>query len=152
RLVEELQPKRDKSRNPLFQVTLQLFTRPSAAGLQNAQLVPFTLVDSRISKFDLSVALLSREEMIQGHIEYNTDLFDGDRISRMIAHFHRLIQSATADPALRVSDLAILTAEEEKRLLGEWNNTSTPYPRDQTIPEVFLEQVQRTPDAPAARF
>jgi amino acid adenylation domain-containing protein len=152
RLVEELQPKRDKSRNPLFQVMFQLFTRPSAPGLKKDLLLPFLPVDSGSSKFDLSAELIWTEDAIQGQIEYNTDLFDAGRIERMVAHFYRLIESVTADPTRRISDLAILTPEEENQLVVEWNNTSVPYPRDQTIPGVFLEQMARTPDAPAVRF
>jgi amino acid adenylation domain-containing protein len=152
RLVEELQPKRDKSRNALFQVTFQLFTRPSAPGLKEDVLLPFIPVDSGISKFDLSLELIYTEEAIQGHIEYNTDLFDGDRIERMASHFYRLIESVVTDPGRRISDLQMLTLDEENQIVVEWNNTSVPYPRDQTIPKVFMEQTKRMPDAAAVRF
>jgi amino acid adenylation domain-containing protein len=152
RLVEELQPKRDKSRNPLFQVMFQLFQAPSAAGLRKELLLPFIPVDSGISKFDLAIELIWTEGAIQGHIEYNTDLFDASRIDRMVAHVHRLIEDVTADPTRRVSDLSLLTAEEENQLVVEWNKTSAAYPKDRTIPEIFLEQAQAAPEAPAVRF
>jgi amino acid adenylation domain-containing protein len=151
RLVEELRPERDKSRNPLFQVSFQLFERPSDTGLRKDFLLPYTPVDSGIAKFDLLFELIWTEERIQGLVEYNTDLFDAGRIRRMIAHYHRLIEQVTAAPSTRVSALAMLTPEEEKQLL-EWNRTATPYPKDRTITQVFSEQAGLTPDAPAVEF
>jgi aspartate racemase len=151
RLVEELQPRRDKSRSPLYQVMLQLFQKPSATGLQKDALLPFIQIDSGTAKFDLSMELLWTEELIQGYLEYNIDLFDSSRMNRMVAHFHQLIESVTNDPSKHISELALLTPEEESQLL-EWNRSSAPYPRDRTVPEIFREQVERTPEAPAVHF
>ena len=121
----------------MFQVTFQLFTPPGTTGLQAELLLPFTPVDTGISKFDLSVELIWTEQSFRGHIEYCTDLFDAGRIDRMVGHFLRLLEGVTADPTRRVCDYPILTPAEEHRLVVEWNRTASPYPRDRTIPEVF---------------
>jgi amino acid adenylation domain-containing protein len=152
RLVEDLLPRRDLSRNPLFQVTFQLFTRPSTTGLAPEVLLPFTPVDTGISKFDLSVALGWTEQAFRGHVEYCTDLFDAGRIDRMVGHYLRLLEGVTADPTRRMCDYSILTPAEERQLVVEWNRTAADYPQDRTIPEVFREQLDRAPDAPAVRF
>jgi aspartate racemase len=152
RLVEELQPHRDKSRNPLFQVMFQLFSPPSAAGLRKDVLMPFQPVESGISKTDLALDLLSTEDAVQGHMEYNTDLFDRVRIERMVVHYGRLLDGIVADPAQRISRLDMLTEDERTRLVVEWNQTAVPYPSRRTIPQLFAEQVDRTPEAVALRF
>ena len=151
-LVDTLQPHRDKSRNPLFQIMFQLFRRPSAAGLREDVLLPFTPVESGIAKTDLSMDLISTEDGIRGHVEYSTDLFDRVRIERMVAHYGRLLEQIVADPAQRISDIDFLTESERERLLVEWNRTSAPYPSQRTVPQMFVEQADRTPDASALRF
>ncbi|MEA2905942.1 MAG: hypothetical protein QOI12_3329 [Alphaproteobacteria bacterium] len=151
RLVGELQPPRDKSRNPLFQVTFQVFQWPRAPGLQTDALLPFVPVASGIAKFDLALELVWTETELRGHIEYNTDLFDAARIERMVTHYLQLLDGILADPSQRISELPILT-EEEVRQLDRWNATASDYPREKSIPDVFTAVATAQPEAPAVRF
>jgi amino acid adenylation domain-containing protein len=150
RIVEELRPPRDKSRNPLFQVAFQFFQRPTASGVRKEVLLPFMPVPSGISKFDLSVELNWTEDEVTGHVEYNIDLFDQGRIERLIGHYDRLLAATVADPNCRISAMPLLTPTE-KKALAEWNATASAYPRDQSILQVFAAVAQATPDAAAAR-
>ena len=150
-IVEELQPPRDKSRNPLFQVTFQVFQLPSAPGLLKDVLLPFVPVPSGIAKFDLAVELVWTETELKGHVEYNTDLFDALRIEQLVAHYLQLLDGILTDPSRRVSDFPMLTAEEVRQL-DSWNATASDYPRHQSIPEVFMAVVSAQPDALAVRF
>jgi amino acid adenylation domain-containing protein len=150
RIVEGLDVPRDLSRNPLFQVTFQVFQRPSAPGVRRDALLPFLPVASGSTKFDLSIELIWTETELKGHAEYNTDLFDAARIARMADHYLALLDAVLRDPAQRVSALPMLTAAE----LGafeEWNATASDYPRDQSVPMVFAGIAAATPDAPAVR-
>ena len=80
-------------------------------------------------------------------------MFGADTIKRMAGHYQTLLRSATADPDQRVSELALLTANERKQLLIEWNDTAASYPRrDQCIHHLIEEQVEKTPEAIAAVF
>jgi amino acid adenylation domain-containing protein len=152
KLVQELQPERDPSRNPLFQVmfALQNATRPFS-GIPGFRIEPLEIQSGR-SPFDLSVFLREREGKYMGFIEYNTDLFNGDRIEQMARHFQTLLDGAIANPDQPISTLPILTDSERHRILIEWNDTAADYPKDSCIHELFEAQVERTPEAIAVQF
>jgi amino acid adenylation domain-containing protein len=152
KLVQELQPERDQSRNPLFQVmfVLQNATRPFT-GIPGLRIEPLEVATAR-SPFDLSLFLREREGKYIGYIEYSTDLFDRDRIERMAGHFQTLLEGIVSDPDQSIATLPILTEAERHQILVEWNNTAADYPKDKCIQHLFEEQVERTPDAVAVEF
>ena len=149
KLVEELRPPRDLSRNPLFQVLFALRNTPRQA----PELAGLTLssleVDNETAKFDLTLELGETPEGLSGWFEYSTDLFDAATIARMAGHFQTLLEGIVADPEQRVATLPLLPADERRRLLMEWNDTAADYPQDKCLHEVFEDQVARTPDAVA---
>ncbi|HVR98941.1 MAG TPA: amino acid adenylation domain-containing protein, partial [Thermoanaerobaculia bacterium] len=148
-LVQELQPERDLSRNPLFQVMVSLQTQslagPDHAGLR---LLPLELPRTT-AKFDLTLAWQEQDGRLSAALEHSTDLFDGDTAGRMLAHLAVLLRGLVEDPARRLSELPLLTAVERRQLLVEWNETAAPYPRGMGLHELFEAQAERTPDAPA---
>ena len=85
-------------------------------------------------------------------VEYNTGLFEGSTIERMLGHFQTLLKEIVADPGRRIGRLPILTESERQQLLVDWNDTRTDYPRDRCIHALFEEQVERTPDAVAVVY
>ena len=97
KLVQELQPERDQSRNPLFQVmfALQNATR-GISPLEGMQIEPIEFETGR-SLFDLSLFLRERDGKFIGHFEYSTDLFDSATIERMTGHFQSLLEGVVAD-------------------------------------------------------
>jgi len=146
KLAEAIQPDRDLSRPPLFQVMFALQNGPQRplelAGLRVAE----QPVHSGTAKFDLTLWLEEGPGGITGAIEYNTDLFEESTVRRLTGHFDTLLACAAAEPNKRISELPLLTEEETRQLVG-WNLTQTDYPREKCIHELFLEQVARTPDA-----
>jgi amino acid adenylation domain-containing protein len=154
RLVEELQPVRDKSRNPLFQVMFQVFQASTATDTADdaAPDVVFEPIDSGIAKFDLCIQMAFLGSELGGHVEYSTELFDRSRIERMIAHFQRLLRSALDRPQTKISELRMLSPEEENQIVRRWNATVAPYPRDSSIPQIFRDQSRLTPQSIAVRF
>ena len=99
KLVELLQPKRDPSRNPLFQVmfVMQLQNEPSRAlGACGLTVTPLE-IDDRTAKFDLTLSVAEEGDGFVGWFEYNTDLFDADTIVRMREHFLVLLAGIAAD-------------------------------------------------------
>ena len=112
KLVEELQPERDLSRLPLFQV---VFALQHAAGeefeLPGLRLTRVELKDVT-AKFDLMIVMESSKENLTGSIEYNSDLFEHSTIQRMSRHFVNLLDSIVANPDGRLSELQILSEEE----------------------------------------
>jgi len=152
KLIEELQPERSLSYSPLFQVMLVLQNAPSS----NLELPDLTLtsldVDTETAKFDVTLSMKETEQGLRGVWEYNTDLFDGETITRMGSHFQVLLEGIIANPEQPISQLPILTEAERHQLLVEWNNTQTDYAQDKCIHYLFEEQVERTPDAVAVVF
>ena len=146
-LVERLQPDRDLSRNPLFQVTFQLLNTPgmTESGSQSQNSAPVATRGTSI--FDLAFTLVEQAGALIGGIEYSTDLFDAETIQRLAAHYHRLLETAVAAPDKPIWSLPLLTAPEREEILVEWNATETDYPRESTLGHLFEEQVASTPDA-----
>jgi len=152
KLVEELQPERDMSRTPLFQTLFVLQNTPrlsyELAGLTLTRLQ----VDYDTSWFDLSLYMWEEESGLVGSLEYSTDLFNADTMARLLGHYRTLLESIVADPAQRLSDLALLTVPERRQLLVEWNNTQKEYPREKCFHHLFEAQVERAPEAVAVVF
>jgi amino acid adenylation domain-containing protein len=152
RLVQELQPERNVSRNPLFQVMFLLQNTPSYVPKLKELTLGRMGVDTGTSKFDLTLGLAERNEKLVGFFEYNTDLFDRSTIKRMVDHFEMLLRGIVANPDQPLSALPLLTQGERHQLLAEWNDTKANYPKDTCVHELFEARVERTPEAIAIQF
>ncbi|NNB98210.1 non-ribosomal peptide synthase/polyketide synthase, partial [Corallococcus exiguus] len=147
KLVEVLQPSRDLSRSALFQAMFSLQNAPTEAlrvsGL-SFQSVP---VDTRSSKFDLTLTLGESPQGFVGLLTYATDLFDVSTVQRMSGHLGVLLEAIATQPDATLAGLPLLTAPERQRLLVDWNGPSAEFPRDLCIHDAFSAQALRTPDA-----
>ncbi|MEM7061627.1 MAG: amino acid adenylation domain-containing protein [Cyanobacteria bacterium P01_B01_bin.77] len=147
KLVEALQPERDLSHSPLFQVKFRLENAPQATlslpGLTFKRLPQAVTT----AKLDLSVDLYETPNGIVGGFEYNCDLFKPDTIQRMVQHFQTLLAAIVAAPNQPIAELSMLTAAERQQQLSDWNNTQKPYRQDSCFHYLFEEQVEKTPDA-----
>lgn len=152
KLVDELQPTRDLSYNPLFQVmfVLQSLPKPNL-GLSDVSL-NYEEGYNGTSKFDLTLFMEDREEGLVATCEYNRDLFNPDTITRMLGHFQTLLESIVSNREKSIAELSLLTPKESQQLLIEWNNTKADYPEDKCIHQLFEAQVEKTPDAVAIVF
>ncbi|QSQ17129.1 amino acid adenylation domain-containing protein [Myxococcus landrumensis] len=151
-VVEALQPQRDARYTPLFQVMFNL---------QSISTTPLTIrgcevhpeeIQTGAAKFDMLLALEETTTGIVGEFEYDTDLFDADTIERMLGHFQTLLASAVHSPDTSITALSLLTDAERQQLLVDWNHTSTDFPRQHCIHELFSQQARATPDALALHF
>jgi surfactin family lipopeptide synthetase A len=148
KLVEVLNPERDASHSPMFQVMLSMLDTPKQpVNLRNLR-HQRKFVDNGTSKFDLTLSVLEELQGLTFICEYNTDLFNRDRIARMLGHFQVLLEDIVADPDRHLSELRLLTAEERHRLLIEWNDTQAAHTVG-LLHELFEAQVERTPGAVA---
>ncbi|MUG96489.1 amino acid adenylation domain-containing protein [Scytonema sp. UIC 10036] len=151
-LVEQLQPQRDLSYTPLFQVMFVLQNAPMSAlelpGLTLTQLES----DSGTAQCDLTLSMTETELGLVGSFEYNTDLFAQSSIQRMVGHLQTLLEAIVVNPQQLLSDLPLLTEFEQHQLLREWNHTATDYHQDKCIHELFAAQIEKTPDAIAVVF
>jgi amino acid adenylation domain-containing protein len=160
-LVEQLQPTRDPSRSPLFQVMFvwdrlrQREGQPDALNLLAAgsdeadiQVEPM-ISEQRGAALDLTLTMFEVGEALSGAVQYNVDLFDKGTIGRMVEHFQTLLRSIVADPTQRIAHLKILTDAEMHTLHVTWNETAADYPSQACVHELFEAQVKRTPEAVA---
>jgi aspartate racemase len=152
KLVEELQPERDLSHHPLFQVMFIFQNTPRQTLELPGLVVDHLEVDNGTAKFDLTLSMVEDAEGLKGTFEYNTDLFDEATVTRMADHFQVLLEGVVADPDQRLSGLPLLTDVERHQLLVEWNETQAEYPEDKCIHELFEAQVEQTPEATAVIF
>ncbi|HYP25135.1 MAG TPA: MupA/Atu3671 family FMN-dependent luciferase-like monooxygenase [Blastocatellia bacterium] len=166
-LVERLQPDRDPSRSPLFQVMFVLQKAPvlNEEGLASLALgeagvrmelgemsLESVALERRVAQFDLMLVMAEVENGLAASLQYNKDLFDAGTILRMAGHFQTLIEGIVDNPRERLSRLPMLTERERRYLLAECNDTEQAYERDSCIHELFAAQAKRTPDRVALVF
>ncbi len=126
-LVEVLQPERNLSHTPLFQVAF-VFQDGSQSQAHFADLDLQGLdIDTGTAKFDLTLSLSESKEGFRGAIEYNYDLFEPETIARMLEHLQVLLETVAERPETRLSALSLLTPPEQERLLLTWNDTRVTY-------------------------
>lgn len=152
KLVEELNPSRDLSQTPIFQVMFGLQNAPrAAASLENITVKRIT-TDTQTSKFDLTLLVSETADGLNGWFEYNADLFEASTIERLKEQFESLLIGITANPDQSIATLPLLSKQQQIQLLIDWNATTTSYPRERCIHDLFAEQVLRNPKAVALRF
>ena len=152
KLIEELHLERDLSRTPLFQVAFVFQNAPSAEMAVPGMTIRRLKLPTETSKFDLTLSMTDSEPLLEGEIEYSTDLFDSATIARMASQFQVLLAAALANPDRQLAELPVLTDFERHQMLVEWNATRIDYRRDQCIHQIFEDQVRRAPDATAIVF
>ncbi|MFK0294348.1 amino acid adenylation domain-containing protein [Streptomyces sp. NPDC090442] len=154
-LVEDLQPERSLSRNPLFQVMIQVqhaeTSTPEFAGLEGER----AQVNWDVAKFDLSLELVDERDAqgapagLTGYLEYAEELFDRTTAEHLVPRLQRLLEQVLAAPERPIGAVDVLSDEERRRLLPE---RPAPAPRTVFLPDAFREQAARTPDATALVF
>ncbi|MCP4659566.1 MAG: AMP-binding protein, partial [bacterium] len=151
RLVEELQPQRDLSTTPLFQVMFVLQNAPQETiDLPGLTLSPVTTQGAGTAKFEWTLSLMESAAGIVGVLEYQADLYDPTTIERFLARFERLLRGAVDNPEARLSELPWLNHAERHQLLAAWNDTASA--GTELFPELFELRVERTPEAVAVTF
>ncbi|MEG4631193.1 amino acid adenylation domain-containing protein [Microcoleus sp. AR_TQ3_B6] len=151
KLIEELQPNRDLSQSPLFQVMFA-FQNASEFALELPDLSwKCQQIHSGTANFDLTLELEATATGIRGWFEYSLDLFESATIARMAGHFQNLLEGIVANPCARLSDLPLLAETERQQLLFEWNNTGVNYSENECVHRLFEAQAAKTPDAVAVR-
>ena len=148
RVVEELQPGRDSSRTPLFQVMFTMRDDVKVELRLPGLSASAVALETGIAKFDLTMTLLETEGGLSGKLEYNTDLFERSTIERMIGHYKNLLAGVSDNPEQSLANLPLMDETQRQQLSG-WNDTTRPYPRDLCIHELFELAAQRSPDAVA---
>ncbi|MEJ0090102.1 MAG: amino acid adenylation domain-containing protein [Limisphaerales bacterium] len=152
RLVQDLHPQRGLGRNPIFQIVFIFESEPLPLNQMGPVKLERENLRTPIVKFDLTLSLSEKNGSLHGIFEYATQIFDPADISRLLAGYQNLLAAIVADTEQPVSRLPLLSPVERHRLVVEWNDTASDYPRDRCVHELFEEQAERTPEATAVLF
>jgi amino acid adenylation domain-containing protein len=160
-LVQRLQPARDASRSPFFDVMFNLNTAQVEDAEQGLRLAGGASTSLALEaqpqaqgegQFDIILQIFDSGRSLSGAFEYNIDLFESATVQRMAGHLRQLLAAVAADPHGRISALPLLTAPERRHLRLEDAAPLPPLSVPGTLCELFEQQVARTPDAPALTF
>ena len=151
-LVDKLEIVNDISRNPLFDTMFVL---------QNMDMSDITIdnlvfknyaIEYEISKYDFTLFAVEDKDRINFNFEYSTDLYKEETIRKLCNHYVNILQSIVNSIDVKLSDIEMITAEEKKKVIEEFNETESVYPSDKTIQELFEEQVERNPESIAVVY
>ena len=147
RVVRDAGAATDINRTPFFEVMVLL---DQGWGDPTVEMdgVEIRQVDAPTShaKMDLSLFFQETPAGLKVIVEYSTDIFDPDRIDRLVEHFETLMSAAVGSPGHTVDRLPLLPAHERERVLVEFNDTGTGYELDAPVHHLFERQVRRTPE------
>ncbi|WP_077299180.1 non-ribosomal peptide synthetase [Virgibacillus pantothenticus] len=151
-LVEELDIRRDMSRNPLFDVLFVLQNNEEVkvqlAGVESEYIES----NDTVAKFDLTFNVGEYDERYIIELEYASALFKEETAQGILNHYVEVIKKISKDIEKEIRDIEITTEEEKTRILGEFNDTYVEYPKNKTIVDLFEEQVEKTPNNVAVVF
>jgi amino acid adenylation domain-containing protein len=155
KLVEELNPDRDLSRSPLFQVMMILEhaaretfeQRGVKQGGVNGGVE--TVGEGQGAKFDLTLTVMDSGRELAGIVEYSQDLFEAGTIKRLMNHYANVLEGVVKDVESGIRALELLSEGERKQIIEEWNATEAEYPGEKLIHELFENQVKKSPEAVA---
>ena len=148
-LVEELNPERDLSHTPLFQIVFSFQEDPRGLHRAPGLVVKQMEVDARTAKFDLVLDFRNTGEELVATLEYDADLFEETTIRRMAGHFLNLLAGGLASPEQRLWELPLLSNEERENLAPSRTPPASDRRYDRLAHTLFEDHADRTPDAVA---
>lgn len=152
KLVQDLKLPRETSRNPVFQVSLDLDNTPQVSATLSGLRISNLEVAIDTTKFDLTVHFNEEDGKLTGSVAYNTTLFSNERMHNLCKHLENLFGTVVSNPDKHISEFSLLTASELRQLTSDWNQTGVDYPDHHCIHELFEEQATRNPNAVAVIF
>ncbi len=152
-LVEALNPSRSLSRHPLFQVMLAFQNDDEAAEALAGVTAAVEPMKAARSKFDLTFDLVERTEDgrpagMEGVLAYRTDLYRKSTVEVMAERLIRVLTAVVADPDVPLSDVDVLSADERRRILVEWNDTARELGRT-LVPDMVANRTRQIPGVTA---
>lgn len=153
RLVEEINPPRDLSRPPVFQVMINSIPsddRPETLQLPGVDVESFSAGEVS-ARFEMMLRIREDADSVTCFLEYATDLFDAATMERFCAHLRGVLEQAVSAPDRPLCEFSLLGDSDRRLILDEWNN-SPAASRPLTVPQMFSAQAARTPTATALQF
>ncbi len=152
-LVEKLNVKRDTSRNPLFDVMINMIDTVNSEDIKLDDMILKQYNNkSKIAKFNLTLNALENDDKLSLSIEYCSKLFKKETIERLSNHFVGILDRIVNNREIKLYEVDLLSEAEKNQILYEFNDTEVDYPKDKTMHELFETQVEKTPNSIAVVF
>ncbi|MBO4123766.1 AMP-binding protein, partial [Cupriavidus gilardii] len=151
-LVEALQPERDLSHNPLFQVMLN-HQRRDLRALDRLPGLVLEKVERTANAAKVDLALDTQEDeqgVLSGVFGYAADLFEHDTVERLQRHYIGVLQCVADNPAIAIAGVPLLSTDEERQLNG-WNTVDRRFSAAEPPHIAIGRQAAQRPDAIAVR-
>jgi amino acid adenylation domain-containing protein len=114
-------------------------------------LAPFAM-DQMEGQFDLALEVHEKSSAHSCTLKYDTSLLEVATVQRLAKHFNHLLGDLVDSPDKQISQISLLSADEYRKIVYQWNDTIEPHDLSLCLHELFERQVQRSPDAPAVTF
>ncbi len=151
-LVEKVSVRKDMSRNPLFDTMFIMQNRDrTVLEIPGLSFAPYEF-DSKVAKFDLTLEALEDAEGIRFELEYSTRLFTRETAERLAGHWLKVLQEVTANPAVLLDEVDLLSEREKRRIVSEFNDTAAAYEDTEPLHRLFEEQALNNPGQTAIVF
>ncbi|WP_242273251.1 non-ribosomal peptide synthetase [Bacillus cereus group sp. BfR-BA-01538] len=151
-VLEKIQPKRDTSVAPVFQVMFVFQNTPVPKVILPNLDVNRKYMDTQGAKHELTLIINDNGESVEASFQYNINLFNKRTMERMAKNLINLIKQINQKPEQKIGSLSLLSDEDREKLLVTWNDTKTEINKDLCIHTLFEEQVASNPDAIALTF
>jgi len=156
-LVDKLDLQHDTSRSALFDLMVVFQNQQNLFGVQeiaidHLEISPYTQQHRNVSQFDISFIFSDHNDTLSLQLEYNTDIYDIIFIEKIATHLEAFLKECITHPNNRIAEVSYITEKEKLQLLNDFNHTEVVYPKNKTIVELFVEQVEKTPESTALIF
>ena len=151
-IIKLLRIERSWESPPLFQTLFNFIDMPMLSENPEGIDAELVWVESGATEFDISMEIFQQPDGLEIELKYNPSVFESFMIEQMIEHYFELLKNMQKDSERMASQVEMLTQQERKKILIDWNQTDREYPKDKTITQLFQEQVKKTPDSIALVF
>lgn len=155
KIVRELAIDRSSGNSPVYQAIFEFqnFLRPgSLKDVRGDFCFEFVPGIGQEGECEYGLEVVEQEEGFLLNLKYNPDLFDRVTIERMVEHFLEAVDQVLENPGKKLAEYVILTENEEKTVVFDWNNTNSDYPEDKCLHHLFEQQARNTPDSIAVVY
>jgi amino acid adenylation domain-containing protein len=159
-LVEKTAVNRDTARNPLFDVMFAFQDinnelepdKPTGTTSKTVPPGPKSepyKYENQTAKFDLTLVTVKSGTRLLFSLQYCSKLFKKKTIEKFIGYLNNILTSVLNDKKVRISEIGIISPEEKRQILYDFNSPWQEYPTGITINELFAGQVEKNPGADA---
>ena len=154
KIVEAVNPSRDQSRTPLFQILanyLNISENGSSDGMGDIEIES---IDSEYAqaKFDLKFSFSETHDgTINVVIEFSEDLYKKSTMEHMIKQYEKLLTVILSSPQSKLMEASFISESEERQLVNEVNDNTVPYQENKCIHQIFTEKAEKFPDRIAVK-